>query len=53
MEDMATGRDFANFASIHELLHADDALRGVELIDFLRVLAILDDWYQLLVALND
>ena len=34
MEDMTTAWNFADFLAVFKLFHADDALSGIEFVDF-------------------
>lgn len=52
MENVSTGRNFSDFASIFERLHAYDALRSVKLINSLIIILELDNWNYLRVLIN-
>ena len=52
MEDMTTTWYFANFFAVFELLHTDDALSGIKLVDFFILFLELEGWNQLFIFLD-
>ena len=53
MEDVPTRRNPPNLSAIDKVIHAYDALHKAKLVDFFVILAVLDNWNQLIVSINN